>query len=197
MLVPLILLILAGAAIAGGLALGRLEIGGPLGVRAAPNNPAATKPTGLVQLQVEAARDFDPEGDGSEHPEDTSLAIDGQRATAWATDHYNSAQFGGLKDGLGLWLDLGKEVQVEQIEVVSPLEGWTFEVKAGSSPQASAAALPATDGSTSFTIGPRGVMVVHLKAVRTSGLLLWITELAPDSGRYAASIAEVTVEGPR
>jgi tRNA A-37 threonylcarbamoyl transferase component Bud32 len=198
MLVPLILLILAGAAIAGGLALGRLEIGGPLGVRAAPNSPTGAKPPGLVQIQVEAAKDFDPEGsDRSEHPEDTSLAIDGERATAWATDHYNSARFGGLKDGLGLWLDLGTEVQVDQLNVVSPLAGWTFEVKAGSSPQATAGALPATDGSTSFTIGPKGLTVVHLKPVQTSGLLLWITELAPDGGRYAASIAEVTLEGLR
>jgi hypothetical protein len=197
MLVPLILIILAGAAIAGGLALGRLEIGGPLGVRAAPNSPGGTNPGGLMELQIEAAKDFDPQGsDGSEHPEDTGAAIDGDRATAWATDHYKSAQFGGLKDGLGLWLDLGRRVRIEQINVVSPLTGWTFEVKAGSSPAATAAALPATDGSTSFTIGPKGTTVVDLKAVRTSGLLIWITELASDSGRYAASIAEVTVEGP-
>src|SRR5204862_4490677 len=41
MLVPLLLILLAVAAVIGGLALGRLEIGGPLGVRPAPQGSAA------------------------------------------------------------------------------------------------------------------------------------------------------------
>jgi hypothetical protein len=40
-------------------------------------------------------------------------------------------------------------------------------------------------------------VVVELRPVRASGLLIWITRLGADGGRFAASIAEVTVEGPR
>jgi serine/threonine-protein kinase len=198
MLIPLIVIVLAGAAIVGGLALGRLEIGGPLGVRAAPKSPGGEQAKSLAKIEIVGVRDFDPEGsDGAEHPEDTGLVIDGERTTSWGTDHYNSAEFGGLKDGLGLWLDLGKKTRVERIEVVSSIEGWTFEIKAGSAPQAAAEPLPSTDGSTTFTMGSKGTVVVELKPVRASGLLIWITRLGADGGRFAASIAEVTVEGPR
>jgi hypothetical protein len=198
MLIPLIVIALAGAAIAGGLALGRLEIGGPLGVRAAPKSPAGEQTTGLAKIDIVGVEDFDPEGsDRSEHPEETGLAIDGERTTGWATDHYNSAEFGGLKDGVGLWLDLGKKTRVARIKVESSIEGWTFEVKAGSAPVSGAEPLPSTHGSTMFTMGSKGTVTVDLEPVRTPGLLIWITGLGADGGRFAASIAEVTVEGPQ
>jgi tRNA A-37 threonylcarbamoyl transferase component Bud32 len=197
MLVPLIVLVLAAAAIAGGLALGRLELGGPLGVRAAPNSPSEGETGTPSEISLVAVRDVDPQGsDGAEHPEDAHLAIDGDRSTAWSTDHYNSAEFGGLKDGLGLFLDLGRKVRVERIILVSSIQGWTFEIKAASNPQAAAEAIPSTDGSTTFTVGSRGTVAIELKPTETSGLLVWITQLGADEGRYAASIAEVTVEGP-
>jgi serine/threonine-protein kinase len=197
MLIPLIVLVLAGAAIAAGLAIGRLELGGALGVRAAPNSPGERSQT-LSEIPIVGVRDVDPQGsDGAEHPEETGLAIDGARDTNWGTDHYNSAEFGGLKDGLGLFLDLGQRRNVSRIRLVSSIEGWTFEVRAGSTSQITARPIQATDGSTTFTVGSRGAVVVDLKPVQTSGLLIWITRLGADEGRYAASIAEVTVEGPR
>ncbi|HEV8421579.1 MAG TPA: protein kinase, partial [Actinomycetota bacterium] len=160
MLIPLIVVILAAAAIAGGLALGRLELGGPLGVRAAPESPGGGEPRSLSEISIVAVRDVDPEGDGAEHPEDTGLAIDGERSTAWSTDHYNSAEFGGLKDGLGLYLDLGKKVRAERIILVSSTQGWTFEIRAASGPQATAGAIQSTDGSKTFTVGSKETVVV-------------------------------------
>jgi eukaryotic-like serine/threonine-protein kinase len=197
MLVPLILIVLAGAAIAGGLALGRLKLGGPLGVRAAPKTSPETQTARVAEIPIVGVQDFDPQGDGSEHPQETGLAIDGQRGTSWSTDHYNSADFGGLKDGLGLWLDLGSNARVERVQVKGSIEGWTFEIKAGSPSQATAEPVTATDGSRTFAMGSNGTVVVNLNPIRTSGLLIWITRLGADGGRYAASISEITVEGPR
>jgi eukaryotic-like serine/threonine-protein kinase len=196
MLLPLIVVVLAAAAIAGGLALGRLELGGPLGVRAAPNSPGGGETGAPSAISLVAVRDVDPQGDGAEHPEDAGLAIDGDRSTAWSTDHYNSAEFGGLKDGLGLFLDLGARVRVERIILASSIAGWTFEIKAASSPQATAETIPSTDGSTTFTVGSKGTVAIDLRPTETSGLLVWITRLGADDGRYAASIGEITVEGP-
>jgi eukaryotic-like serine/threonine-protein kinase len=196
MLIPLIVVLLAGAAITAGLAIGRLELGGPLGVRAAPNSPGGASSQTLVEIPIVGVRDVDPEGDGAEHPEDTGLAIDGERATTWGTDHYNSAEFGRLKDGLGLFLDLGERRSVTRITLASSIEGWSFELRTGSMAQATAEPIPAATGSTTFTVGSKGTLVVDLEPVRTSGLLIWITQLGADEGRYAASIAEVTVEGP-
>jgi hypothetical protein len=50
------------------------------------------------------------------------------------------------------------------------------------------------DGPTSFTASD-GSLTVALRPQHARGVLVWITGLAPDGGRYAASIAEVAVEG--
>jgi len=196
MLVPLIVVVLAGAAIVAGLAIGRLELGGPLGVRAAPNSPGPGGATSLAEVRILTAQDFDPHGQPpSEHPEEAPMAIDRDPDTAWGTDHYNSPQFGRLKDGLGLWLDLGRDSNVERVSVTSPIEGWKFEIKDGSIEGTPSEPLPASNGSTTFTMPPSGKLVVELRPVRATGLLIWITRLSSDGGHFAASIAEVTVEG--
>jgi eukaryotic-like serine/threonine-protein kinase len=198
MLVPLIVIVLAGAAIVAGLAIGRLELGGPLGVRAAPNSPSPEQTTALSGAAIVEARDFDPQGqDGQEHAEDVGLAIDGNGDTAWVTDHYNSAEFGNLKDGVGLWLDLGEEAEVARVTLESPIQGWTFQIKEGSSLATPSEPLAALDGSTEFTVGSNGNVVIDLRPIRASRLLIWITRLGADDGRHAASIAEVSVEVSR
>lgn len=195
MLVPLIVIVLAAAAIAAGLAIGRLELGGPLGVRPAPNSPSPQQTTALSEVTIAEAGDFDPQGqDGREHPEDAGLAVDGNADTSWGTDHYNSAEFGNLKDGVGLLLDLEQTTEVARITVSGPIRGWTFQIQAGPGVTTSFEPLPAVDGSTTFTMGPSGEVVVDLKPVMASRLLVWITRLGADDGRYAAAIAEVTVE---
>jgi serine/threonine-protein kinase len=194
MLVPLVLILLAGAALAAGLALGRLEIGGPLGVRPAPetsNNAPAT----AARIRVVGAKDYDPQGaDGSENSNEAPLAIDGNASTAWMTDHYSTAGFGRLKDGVGLWLDLGQSVQVGRVNIRSPLPGWTFELKAGSLTRLSGP-LASTGGQTTFSTSAAGRTAITLEPVETSGILIWITGLAPDQGRFAAAVADVSVQG--
>jgi hypothetical protein len=166
-------------------------------VRPAPNSPPPQQPAALSEVTIAEASDFDPQGsDGQEHPDDVGLAIDGNSDTAWGTDHYNTAEFGNLKDGLGLWLDLEKESEVARVTLESPIQGWTFQINTGSSAAAPSEPLPALDGSTEFTMGRGGEAVIDLKPVRASRLLIWITRLGTDDDGYAASIANVTIEGP-
>jgi tRNA A-37 threonylcarbamoyl transferase component Bud32 len=195
MLVPLLLILLAGAAVAAGLALGRLEIGGPLGVRPAPQ-VTGNAPADAARIRVVGAKDYDPQGaDGSENSNETPLAIDGNPSTAWVTDHYSTAAFGRLKDGVGLWLEFGRLTQVGRVMIRSPLPGWTFELKAGSLARLSGP-LASDGGQTTFSTSASGRADVTLEPVKTSGILIWITGLAPDQGRFAAAVAEVSVQGP-
>jgi tRNA A-37 threonylcarbamoyl transferase component Bud32 len=190
-LVPLILLVLAAAAIATGL----LEIGGPLGVRPA-HQGSATEPAASAKIPITDVRDFDPQGaDRSEHPDQTQLAQDGDSATAWTTDHYDTADFGRLKDGLGLWVGFGEDRNVTRVVIRSPLSGWSFQLRAGSPPDALAQPLASESGETTFKADPSGKTVVVLRPASTSGILIWITQLAPDGGRFASAIAEVSVQG--
>ena len=60
-------------------------------------------------------RDLDPQGqDGQENPEDVGLAVDGNPETGWRTStYYRRADLGGLKDGVGLVVDLGGPREVD------------------------------------------------------------------------------------
>jgi hypothetical protein len=192
MLVPLIVLAAAAAVIGGGLALGRLQLGGPLGVRG--NDTGGTSTQAASELRIKEGQDYDPQGDGSEHPESVPLAFDGDPATSWTTDHYSNAEFGALKDGLGLWIDLGSAKLVTKVTITSSIRGWAFQLKAGSLNDLSPA-LKSTSGATTFTMKRSGEMTIGLPRVPASGLLIWVTKLGSDTGGNAASIAEVKVFG--
>lgn len=204
MLVPLVVLALAAAAIAAGLALGRLQIGGPLGITAAQHGAPRPAPGATFSpIPTVRAEDFDPFGnDHHEHPQQAPLAVDADTGTAWTTDHYTTAAFGNLKAGVGLWLDFGRDRDVRRVTITSSIPGWTFEVRSGPSPASPPAGLdpysppvPSVDRSTEFTVGSSETVTVDLRPFHAAGVLIWITRLAPDSGGYAASISEASVAG--
>ncbi len=70
-------------------------------------------------------------------------AIDGSMSTAWSTSYYfDHANFGGLKPGTGLLLDMGKEVRLSQVEVLFSAQGpTTAQIYLGNSAAMSKTAL--------------------------------------------------------
>ena len=56
-------------------------------------------------------------------------AIDGNpRGTAWTTETYESPDFAGIKDGVGLVLEAEGEVAPTAITLTSAEPGWTTEI---------------------------------------------------------------------
>jgi eukaryotic-like serine/threonine-protein kinase len=199
MLAPLVVVLVGAAVIAGGIALGRLRLGGPIGVRGAPDKGTVPTTAASKPVPIASAQDFDPLGnDHEENPGEAPLAFDGNPDTVWSTSHYMTAGFGGLKQGVGLWVGLGSPTRVTRVTIQSPLAGWMFQLQVSPGPPgALSPPLPATNGSTTFVVGPDGRASLDLRPVDTKGLLIWITSLAPAGGRfgYAAAIAEVSVSG--
>jgi hypothetical protein len=79
------------------------------------------------KVRLTAVSDYDPDGDGSEHPDDVPYATDGNRSTYWTTETYSSFD----KPGVGIVLDAGKNVEIEHLEIVSDEPGFTAEILAG------------------------------------------------------------------
>ena len=73
---------------------------------------------------------YDPYGDGTEHDSDAPNATDGNVATYWATEKYNSGLEGVHKAGVGLVLDATSVVQLSRITVVTDTPGFTAEIRA-------------------------------------------------------------------
>ncbi|MBW3601251.1 MAG: hypothetical protein KY434_00945, partial [Actinobacteria bacterium] len=176
------------AAVVGGLALttGLLDPAGgrPRGGRGGGN---------LVGLEVSRVESFDPEGDGSENDELLALLVDGDPATAWRTDTYNSAAFGGLKDGVGVRADLGAEREVETVMLSTTTPGIEFDVRIADTPADDLARWRpvATVEQASERAGAR-----LDEPERTRHVLIWLTGTLPGaSGGYRAEISELTIRG--
>jgi len=119
---------------------------------------------------------FDPQGDGQERGDRAPLAVDGDPATAWTTETYDSpADFRGLKDGVGLVVDLGEEVDVGEVVLTTPAEGWSATLHLAGAPGADLAAWGAAVGAVDG--GAPGETPVAVSEGRGRYLLVWLTEL--------------------
>ncbi|MEZ0493307.1 hypothetical protein AB2L28_13785 [Kineococcus sp. TBRC 1896] len=153
---------------------------------AAPG-PVAPAPAPAA-LPVAAISALDPQGDG-EDSATAPRALDGDPATAWESQRYNTAAFGGLKDGMGLLLDLGTEVDVTSVTLTDGGEGGSVSLLAAPG--------PGLDGSRPVASAPAGGQqtLAPAQPVRTRHLVVWFTELPTTDGVFRASVAEIAVTG--
>jgi eukaryotic-like serine/threonine-protein kinase len=142
-------------------------------------------------LTIMSVTDFDPDpGDGEEHAEETGNVNDGDPSTEWSSETYNSEDFGGRKDGVGLILELDAEYQITGVNVASAESGWGAQIYVSASGGESLDAWGApVSEATDVSADPSFAL-----SSPTTGryVLLWFTDLPP-SGRLG--ISEVTVEG--
>ncbi|MFC5172406.1 protein kinase family protein [Streptomyces mutomycini] len=146
-----------------------------------------SKPVSVVRAQ-----DYDPLGaDGSEKPASIENVYDGDASSYWTTDGYYSADFGRLKEGVGVVLDLGKVQQVGNVEV--SFLGGSTSVELRSTEGSSIPQLP--DAFTKITKGTgTKVSLKPDKAVQARYLLVWLTKLPlSDDGNYRGKISDIKV----
>jgi Protein kinase domain len=180
--VPLVVAGIAIAAIALGLWMGKLEVGGPLGIRAATDEPSAVEiqPALIRPLSVGV---IDPFGDGDEHSSNAGLADDGDLQTAWRSENYFDGELG--KPGFGLLLDLGGRHEVLGLRLWTPHPGFRFRLAVGDDPDA---LVDEAGGETTSTSLSR-------VSLRGAGryVLVWITSVVPVDDGIRAEVAEVRV----
>jgi len=109
-------------------------------------------------------------------------ATDGNPATAWLTQTYNTQAFGGLKPGLGLVLASPGAVALKSVTVTTSTPGFVAEVEVGSSPSG-----PFVVDSAARTVGTTTTFTLEGKSGRY--WLVWLTQLGP---QRTATISEVT-----
>ena len=180
--VPLVVAGIAIASIALGLWMGKLEVGGPLGIRAAPDEPAAVE-IPPVLIRPASVGVIDPFGDGYELSSNAELADDGNLQTAWRSENYYDGELG--KPGLGLLLDLGARHDVLGVRLWTPHPGFRFRLAVGDDPDALIDEAGSEVTSTSLSRVP----------LRGAGryVLVWITSVVPVDDGIRAEVAEVRV----
>jgi hypothetical protein len=180
--VPLVVAGIAIASIALGLWMGKLEVGGPLGIRAAPDEPASVE-IPPVLIRPASVGVIDPFGDGYELSSNAGLAVDGDLQTAWRSENYFDGELG--KPGHGLLLDLGTRHEVLGVRLWTPHPGFRFRLAVGDDPDALIDEAGGEVTSTSLSRVP----------LRGAGryVLVWITSVVPVDDGNRAEVAEVRV----
>ncbi|HEY4411572.1 MAG TPA: protein kinase [Gaiellaceae bacterium] len=164
-----LLLFLAGAVLIAVVVAAIVFGGSPLGGK----HHAGGSASGGSTVRLHGVGDYDPQGDGGEHGYSAHLATDGNPGTYWDTERYTTRQFGGLKSGLGLVLDAGRAVKLEQLTVTSSTPGFTAIVRGAPTPSG-----PFTDDSATETV--QGSTTFTLRGSTARYYVLWITELPPN-----------------
>src|SRR5262249_47708272 len=113
-------------------------------------------------------------------------------STPWTSQWYVSPDFGMLKHGTGLLLNLGGKVTVSSVRLeLSQFQGTDLQIRVG-------------NGTTSqdLRVAAKANNVAGLGKLTLSRppaaryLLIWVTQLPPDgAGHYQASVGNVVVSG--
>ncbi len=150
--------------------------------------------TSEVRLSNGAASEFDPEGDQRETGTQ-ELAVDGNpTGTAWSSEHYDTPDFGGLKDGVGLAIDAGPSVSARQLVIRALTPGYDADIYVVNTAPPDdlsgwgQAVARIHDGSDTERLA--------LPGRPAKSFLIWITKLPQakdDPGRYQMEISDVQV----
>lgn len=196
-------LVLAGVAVALLVAAGlAFAVGRTTGTEEAAPTPSAfgERSAAVETLPVVGIDDLDPQGeDGAENPEEVSLAVDGDPDTAWrTTTYFNRADLGGLKDGVGLVLDLGGPREVESLRILLGGSGTSLSVFASSPGGEVPTRLRDLQRIASLDDAGSDVTVSFPEGTFTRRVVVWLTRLPQvEPDRFRGEVREITVRGRR
>lgn len=143
---------------------------------------------GAEPLAILNAAGFDPPpGDSVEHNAEVPRVYDGDPTTAWTTEGYNDQSFGGVKQGVGVVVDLGQQQDISSVTLQLPTNAQAT-VFGGDQATNSGSEIGKTEGRTGE------VVLTPSSAVKAQYVTVWFTSLAPgQDGRYRAALGEITV----
>jgi len=165
-------------------------------VSQAPTSSApSVTPVAVQALAPASVAAFGPAGtaDG-DNPQNAAFAVAGNAARPWNSQWYATAQFGALKNGTGLLLDMGRTVTVSSVRLsLVSRSGAGIQLRAGSKPVPAWLPQVATAANAGGTVQLRPGAPVHVRY-----LLIWFTKLPPDNaGHYQAGVYRINVQGHR
>jgi hypothetical protein len=151
--------------------------------------------SGRGPLEVTGIEAFDPppKGNGEENDDRVRRVLDGDTSTVWTTKTYQDP-FGpsGLKDGVGLVLDLGEKRAIGSVAIALRGDGTDLELRVaderGEQPDDYTRVALASDETGLVEVRPD-------EPAEGRYVLIWLTAVPPADDGYRGTIAEVGVRG--
>ena len=158
--------------------------------------PVTSRPSSPSSpLQIISIVDFDPAGDDrQEHPEKRELINNGDSSNGWYTERYTTSDFGNLKEGVGLIIQLVLPQRIDEIRISSPTIDWSFKIFAS---EDTTGAIQSWGEAITRRDETSGTITVPLGGTPAAALLLWITDLGDrlPAGGHRVTISELKVGG--
>jgi putative peptidoglycan lipid II flippase len=168
--------------------------------RRPPTATVATEEAPARTLRIASVRDLDPQGqDGQENPEDVGLAVDGNPETGWRTStYYRRADLGGLKDGVGLVVDLGGPREVDSMRILLGGAGTALTVYATSPGGEVPGSLRDLRRIATLDDAGTDVTVTFPANTITRRVVVWLTALPQvGPGEFQGDVREISLKGRR
>jgi hypothetical protein len=172
----------------------------------APAGEATPAATTVRQLKISAARIIDPDSKSRDELDGAERVFDNNEDRGWETDTYvDRPNFGNLKKGMGVWIDLGGEHTLKSVQVLLSARGASAQLLYGTNDQ------PSTSAGDKALYAEYSKLTIGQPFEEHDGtkmtfngfdadkkyryLLFWITELPPSDGGYKLGVQEITVQG--
>ncbi|MFG1838310.1 protein kinase family protein [Micromonospora sp. NPDC049175] len=171
----------------------------------APANDATPAAVAVRKLPVKDVRIIDPDSKNRSEVGGAEKVIDGDEDKGWETETYRDRpNFGNLKKGMGVWIDLGEPHSVKSVQAGLSATGASAQLLAGttnppSSPSGDKQLVAdyKTPIGQPFEDHDGTTMTFNGFDADTKYryLLFWITELPPAEGGFKLGVQEITVQG--
>ena len=152
-------------------------------------SPTAPRAQTIVPVSAVA---FGPNGtaDGDD-PQDAGRVLT-DSATGWTTQWYATPNFGNLKPGTGVLLDMGRTVTITSVRLsLGSSPGAQVQLRLGTSPDSGALRV-----ATTATATGQQLSLPLTAPVKARYVLVWFTKLPPNgAGTYQVFLHSVTVQG--
>lgn len=161
----------------------------PTASAAATARPAAPRAQTIAAVSAVA---FGPLGTADGDNPQIAARVLTDPALGWLTQWYASADFGDLKQGTGLLLDMGRTVTITTVSLsLGSHPGAELELRLGAAPDLSVLPVVAAATATGDQLS-----VPLTTPARARYVLVWFTKLPPDgAGTYQVVVHDVTVRG--
>jgi hypothetical protein len=162
------------------------------------------QPTGNpepIPLDPSQVRIVDPPDGNRAELVGVEAVVDDDLSTGWESDTYNSADFGQIKPGMGILINLGEPRNVDNVQVELGIAGATAEIWVGNEDPGNDTAGDERIYQTYEPVGePQqgGTTMVFGNfdpATTYQYLMVWFTELAPNDDGFRIEVQQVVVEG--
>ncbi|WP_026124530.1 protein kinase family protein [Nocardiopsis baichengensis] len=126
----------------------------------------------------------------ADHADKAELTIDGDPSTAWKTSTYDDVDFGLLKNGIGVVIDMGGPVELHSADLDLGPGGSDVEIRVGDDKSLDALQPVATES------GIEGQNSIELDdPAKGRYVLIWFTDIPQVDGGWRGSINEVELHG--